>query len=223
HASLGKLGYTIPKFELDSQMFGVGTRDALLQIQTKYKLPLTGTFDDATKAALAKAVAEAATDQYSVEGRIFFAYGLPAAGITLRIYSRGFGGTGTRLAEIKTDDQGYYALPYQPGGKAANLEVRVVEAQGKEISLSATKYNAGKHEVLNLVAPASVQPLAPEYQRLTADLNKQLGKLDDLAGAQENAARQYECGGNRKGTRQSQRSEHRQPRRPAHSRGEDSL
>jgi hypothetical protein len=190
HNSLSKLGYTVPKFELDSQVFGVGTQDALLQLQTKYKVPLTGTFDDATKAALAKAVADAETDQYSVEGRIVFAYGLPAAGITLRIYSRGFGGTETRLSEIKTDDQGYYALPYQPGGKAANLEVRAVDAQGKEISLSATKYNAGKHEVLNLVAPASVQPLAPEYQRLTTDLNKQLGKLDDLAGAQENTERQ---------------------------------
>src|SRR5947208_2300010 len=58
HETLGKLGYTIPKQELDEQMFGTGTRDALLQLQEKYKLPSTGNFDDATKAALAKAVAE---------------------------------------------------------------------------------------------------------------------------------------------------------------------
>lgn len=59
HDSLGKLGYTIPKQELDEQVFGTGTLDALLQLQTKYKLPSTGTFNDATKATLAKAAAGA--------------------------------------------------------------------------------------------------------------------------------------------------------------------
>src|SRR5438270_8124589 len=55
HDSLGKLGFVIPKQEVDEQVFGTGTRDALLQLQAKYKLPSTGIFDDATKAALAVA------------------------------------------------------------------------------------------------------------------------------------------------------------------------
>jgi peptidoglycan hydrolase-like protein with peptidoglycan-binding domain len=129
-------------------------------------------------------------EQHRVEGRIFFDNGMPATDVAIRLYSRGFGGADTRLGEITTDEQGSYALPYDPGGKAANLEVRIVEAEGEEIPLCATKYNAGKQEVLNLVAPVSVRPLAAEYQRLTADLDQQLGGLDKLADACENADRQ---------------------------------
>ncbi|MCI0721217.1 MAG: peptidoglycan-binding protein [Acidobacteria bacterium] len=129
-------------------------------------------------------------DTSRVEGRIFFDHGLPAGGVSLRLYNKGFGGAETRLGEIKTDSQGFYAQPYSTGGKPANLEVRVVDAQGKEIPLSATKFNAGKQEKLNLVAPASVRPLAAEYQRLTGDIARQVGELNTLAGARESAERQ---------------------------------
>ncbi|MBK9316766.1 MAG: peptidoglycan-binding protein [Acidobacteria bacterium] len=129
-------------------------------------------------------------DLSRVEGRIFFDHGLPANGVSLRLYSKGFGGAERRLGEIKTDDQGFYALPYSAGGKQANLEVRVVDAQGKEIPLSATKFNAGKQEKLNLVVPASVRPLAAEYQRLTGDLAKQIDELSTLAGTRESDERQ---------------------------------
>lgn len=131
----------------------------------------------------------AKTAQHRVEGRIFFDHGLPAGGVSVRLYNRGFGGADMRLGEIMTDAQGGYVLPYGPGGKAANIEVRVVDAKGKEIPLSATKFNADKHEVLNLVAPASIQPLAPEYQRLSGDLVRQLGDLNKLAEARENTER----------------------------------
>jgi len=132
----------------------------------------------------------AETDPHRLEGCIFLDYGLPAGGVAVRVYNRGFGGADMLLGEISSDSQGFYALPYDIGGKAANLEVRVVDAQGKEIPVSATKYNVDKQEVLNLVAPASVQPLAAEYHRLAADLEKQLGGLSKLADAQENTERQ---------------------------------
>src|SRR5262249_4807869 len=67
-----------------------------------------------------------------VEGRIIFDYGLPADGVTLRLYGKGFAGAETRLGETKTDAQGFYALLYDTGGKPANLEARVVNAQGQE-------------------------------------------------------------------------------------------
>src|SRR5262249_4088601 len=131
-----------------------------------------------------------ATEQHQVKGRIFFDNGLPADGVALRVYNKSFGGAETRLGEIKTDAQGSYALPYDPGGKAANIEVRVVDTQGKEIPISATKFNVGKEEVVNLIAPASVKPLAVEYNRISADLKKELGEMSRLAAARENDEQQ---------------------------------
>jgi hypothetical protein len=189
-ASLNKLNLAIPENELNEQVFGVGTRDALLQLQATYKLDRTGIFDEASKAALERAIAALNIPTHRLEGRIIFDHGLPADSVTLKLYHHGFGGKEVALGEVKTDNQGFYALSYPVNGKAVNLEVRAIDAQGKEISLSDTKRNAGKNEVLNLVAPTAVQPLAPEYQRLTRDLRQQLDGLEQLATAQENSDRQ---------------------------------
>ncbi|MGA9767585.1 MAG: hypothetical protein WBV94_00985, partial [Blastocatellia bacterium] len=124
---------------------------------------------------------------YRVEGHIFFDHGMPAADLSVRLYNRGLGCIESLLGESKTNGQGFYIISYNSGSAMINIEVRVVDARGKEISLSATKFNAGQKEVLNLVVPASVQPLAPEYQRLTADLNKQLGGQGKLSDVRENS------------------------------------
>jgi hypothetical protein len=124
---------------------------------------------------------------HHIEGRIFLEYGPPAANITLRLYHRGFGGAETSLGEVKTDDNGAYSLAYNTRGKSANIEVRAVDAEGKEISLSTTKYSADNQEVMNLIAPANIRPVAPEFERLFGDLQEQLGGLEKLAGAKENS------------------------------------
>jgi hypothetical protein len=128
-------------------------------------------------------------DPYRVEGRIVFDHGLPAVGVNVRLYNRGFGGAETRLGEVRTDVQGFYAIPYNPGGQPANIEIRVLNPEGNEVSLSNAKFNVGKQEILNLVAPANIQPLTAEYQRLTADLGKQTGGAR-LGDARENDDRQ---------------------------------
>lgn len=190
HASLAKLGFKIPQHELDEQLFGAGTQAALLKFQRKGRLPATGVVDDATKAVLEKAVADADAPQYRVEGQVFFDYGLPAGGVVVRAYHCGFGGSETRLGEGKTDPQGLYAISYDPGGQTVNLEIRAVDGQGHETPLSSAKSGAGKREVLNLVAPAAIRPPAPEFDRLTSDLAKQLGGLDRLGDASEGIQRQ---------------------------------
>ncbi|MBD1833295.1 peptidoglycan-binding protein [Cyanobacteria bacterium FACHB-472] len=183
--SLSRLGTTIPQYELDQQVFGVGTQEAIISLQARYKLPTTGIVDEATRAALGNAIGAAEIPTARVEGRILFDHGLPAGNIILHLYNRGFGGAETALTEVQTDSQGFYTLPYDLGSTPSNLEIRAVDAQGQEISLSSTRLNADKHEVLNLVAPATIQPLAPEYQRLSADLTQKLGELNQLAEAQE--------------------------------------
>ena len=128
-------------------------------------------------------------EKHRVEGHIFLEYGLPAGGIPVQLYSRGLSGVKTPLGKGRTNDEGFYRVSYDPGSKPANLEVHIVDAAGNEIPLSAPKFTAEKHEVLNLVAPSRIKPLPVEYHRLTADLENKLGE-GKLADIRENAKRQ---------------------------------
>jgi hypothetical protein len=123
--------------------------------------------------------------QNLIEGRIFFDHGLPAEGVTLRLYRKGFGGTEAKIGEGKTDDQGGYAVPLDASSNG-HLEVRAVDAQGNETTLSAPFSGAETTEPMNLVAPASIQPQVAEYRQLATDLKGQVGDLSELAKAQEN-------------------------------------
>src|SRR5216683_5516201 len=68
HAQLVSVGVALPVSETNDGIFGVGTRDALLQLQAKHNLAGTGVFDDATRNALAIAVGGIAHSS-RVEGR----------------------------------------------------------------------------------------------------------------------------------------------------------
>jgi len=182
---LTTLGYAIPAAEQTAKSYGVGTRDAVSQFQGKSRLPATGVADEFTRAALADAVA-AQTGGRQVQGRIVLDNGLPANGLKVRIYNRVFGGSATPLGEAVTDANGYYTLPY--GAAAKNLEVRTVDAQGKETPLSTTRFGARNKEIFNLVAPAGVKPALSEYQRLTTDLAPHVGGA--LGTARENNQQQ---------------------------------
>ena len=127
-------------------------------------------------------------EKHRVEGHIFLEYGLPAGDIPVRLYSRGLSGEETPLGKGRTNDEGFYRVSYDPGVKPVNLEARIVDAHRNEIPLSAPKFTAEKHEVLNLVAPAHIKPLPAEYQRLTSDIEKQ--RVVELADIRENSERQ---------------------------------
>ena len=186
--ALLKAGFALPEQERQEQLFGVGTREAVLTLQARYGLRNTGVFDEATRHALSNALNMASDRKYRVEGRILFDHGLPADGVPIRLYHRRFGDADDSpkfLRKTKTDDQGFYSISYNMNGGTANLEVRAVDAHGKGVPLSATKFNAGKHEVLNLVVPASVRKQPAEYHRLTNDLAKQIGAKGRLGAARE--------------------------------------
>jgi hypothetical protein len=127
-----------------------------------------------------------------VEGRITLEYGAPAARLKLRLYRSGFGGAEALLAEGATQDDGRYALNYDSGGQPASLEIRAVDAAGAEVPLSRTLYDTGDDDkmIVDLVAPAAMQPLAPEFKRMTGDLLPHVGDIARLALAQENEKRQ---------------------------------
>src|SRR5262249_26876316 len=77
-----------------------------------------------------------------------------------------------------------------PQGQVPSLQLRVVDFEGNEVTISNTKFGAQAEEVLNLVVPSTVQPLAPEFQRLAADMEKSIGGVANLARAVEKSDRQ---------------------------------
>jgi hypothetical protein len=123
---------------------------------------------------------------HRIEGRVLFDHGLPADDIAVRFYHRSYGCAETLLGETRTDGNGSYSLSYEPTALPINLEARATDFRGDEVSLSATRYNAQIVEVFNLIAPASVRPLASEYSRLKTDLGRHLGERGRLADAHEN-------------------------------------
>ena len=194
--SLTNVGLTIPASEAGQSTFGAGTAAAVKQFQAQAHLPVTGLVDGVTQAMLTNAGAVAAANQFGVSGLLVLDYGLPANGVTVRLYNIGFGGAATKLAETKSDANGVYSLAYAPppvvppGLTSTNLEVRAVDPQGTEVTVSGVIYNTTQTVGLNLVAPASVQPLTAEYARMTADLQSAIGGIQNLAKAQESGTQQ---------------------------------
>lgn len=133
----------------------------------------------------------------TLQGTLTFDNGMPAASVTVRLYNIGFGGLAVQVppppgGDVKSDSQGKYAFTYAPPNPTPpNLQVRVLDSTGEELIISATKFNVGQSETLNLIVPASVQPLASEFQRLSADISKFIGDIAKLGQALENADRQH--------------------------------
>ncbi|SMQ78430.1 Putative peptidoglycan binding domain-containing protein [Bacillus sp. OV166] len=187
---LMRLGVVLPAIETTEAIFGVGTRDALLQLQAKNGLSLTGIFDNETRNALDKAVGNVENPR-RVEGRIFLDNGLPAAKINVRIVNKGFGEEAVVLGDTQTNDLGFYALQYDQNIGTANIEVYTFDQNNKQIRLSNPKLNADRSEVINLDAPSTVQSKANEFTLMAGDLKPIVGNdLSNLAKAKEDNDRQ---------------------------------
>ena len=193
---LAKLGFTLPRDEVTAETFGVGTRNALLQIQKKYGLATTGILDEASRALVGRLSAGTKIEGNTLSGRVVYANGLPARNIALRLYTHVFGAKPEVLKTNKTDDQGFYVFQYQ-ATKMDNLEVRAVRDEGadeeKEFRLSTPKYRMAQHGQLNLVAPMDVQgDSGSEFDRLCNELKHHVGDatLDKLTEANEDDERQ---------------------------------
>lgn len=124
-----------------------------------------------------------------VTGVIMQANGLPAEKLKLFVHHVAFGGKTPLLGSCITNEWGQYALAYNPGAGAVNLEIRMQDPQSKrKIPLMKPRFAATGLEVLNLVAPSA--HLEAEYRRLVADLTPHVGQIAQLAGARENDERQ---------------------------------
>ncbi|GAB3918324.1 neuraminidase-like domain-containing protein [Larkinella terrae] len=186
HDQLTSLGLSLPQNETADAVFGVGTRDLLLQVQAKYNLSRTGILDEATRNALDIAVGNA-NRPGRIEGRILMENGLPAANVKLRFVNKGFADQEEGLGAAETDALGFYSFEYPVTGVAVNAEVRALDGNGSEVRLSTPKVKIDRTAVINLVAPAAIQTQATEFKLLGNDLAKVVGDdLGKLALAREN-------------------------------------
>jgi peptidoglycan hydrolase-like protein with peptidoglycan-binding domain len=184
--NLVKVGLWVPQKEMESGTFGTGTRTALLQLQEQYNLARTGVLDDASRNALDIAVG-IATSSHRIEGRIVLDNGVPAKNLKFRIVNKGFGDKETELGVVQTDEEGFYALPYQPNGRIANLEIKTLDGKTR---LAARTTALGAQEVIDIVASRDVQPPPAEYRRLVKEIGDHVGAIANLAQAREDATRQ---------------------------------
>lgn len=122
----------------------------------------------------------------NVEGHIVLEHGLPANKLKLRLYSYTFGGTPVMVGETITGEDGAYKLEYKLRSPAGRLEMRAIDAIGKEVSLSKPLDHSSDKVNINLIAPATLQPLEAEYHRLKSDLIPRVGEMRNLAGVKEN-------------------------------------
>lgn len=128
--------------------------------------------------------------EWRIEGVIVLDDGRPAEGLKLRFYRRGFGDQTIQLGDAETREGGRYAFAYDGEGRGISLEVRAVDATGAEIVLSDPLNDLGPSAEVNLVAPASLMPLAAEYHRLHQDLLPHIGNMAKLAEVKENTTQQ---------------------------------
>lgn len=129
---------------------------------------------------------EPETTRHRIEGHITLEYGQAIEGLTLHLYRRDFSGKTTKLDTTQTLSKGRYVLRYNTA-RPVSLEIRAVDNAGKEVPLSKPLNTISLQPVtvLNLIAPASLQPLTSEYSRLTTDLAKHINQISDLADAKE--------------------------------------
>jgi hypothetical protein len=177
------LGYDVPAVERRSRHYGPGTAAAVQDLAAR-RSRRDGELRPEVDAVLKEALAKAG-DWARVDGWICFERGLPAADIPVLAYNVRFGGKDRLLREGKTEPDGSYVLVYPQPNEPVNLEIRTLDRGKNEVSLSEPKLGAGVEETLNLVAPESVQPLLPEYERLAADVRGALGSANRLRKAKE--------------------------------------
>jgi hypothetical protein len=193
HDALTRLGFGIPENEHRERSFGTGTSLAVSQFQSARGLPETGIVDQHTATALDRAIRRldnppgsrppgTPDSRSTISGHVYREYGGPAADKTLRAYRKGFGGVTAPYRQTQTDKNGRFKISLSAGDDPAdgaaddaadptpiNLELRMLQQDGSEVTVTDTLFDVQPGDVVNVVAPTSVQPPATEHAQLTQD------------------------------------------------------
>src|SRR5262245_35709011 len=137
HEQLKRRGFEIPTAELNQQVFGPGTREAVLAAQRTLGLPATGEVDESTAAAVLSGTPPAEAAAAGI-ARVARAEHADLAGATApRQPAMPVGTRGTAATTGENDDGGALELPEQTvtgqilleqgGAPAANVRLRVYQ------------------------------------------------------------------------------------------------
>jgi hypothetical protein len=183
---LVKMGYIGRPLPADGDPDGVLT-EALGKFVTNYGLAPHGTLDlSVLDKALRHADALAGPGKSpTLTGRVLMEYGVPASALRLQLQARQFGGDTVPVGvTVTTDDDGLFALPFDPAS-GSSLEVVATGPDDKPVVLSRPIHGLKESTALALIAPRALQPPRSEFDRLSATLLERLGPGGNLGLARE--------------------------------------
>jgi hypothetical protein len=188
HVQLLRLGFSIGRDEIDERQIGSTTRSAVLELQKRLGLTATGIVDPATEASLASEIGslQAAGRGFVVYGRLVGAEGV----LTVRASDRDLRSE-ELLGEVTTRE-GHYQIRYEASQfrraekRRADLVVRVMNADGRQLAESPIAFNAQPVEVIDLSMRHGEEPRS-EYELLVKELRPLLQGLSlaELTESQE--------------------------------------
>ncbi|WAI00933.1 peptidoglycan-binding domain-containing protein [Methanogenium organophilum] len=210
--ALSSLELVIDKEESATQRFGLSTRTAVITFQENHRLEPTGEVAERTATLINREIESGtgiATPQNLQSPRLLSPN---ARGNEVRALHEMLLNLGNSISENEQEEQ-FYGPNTQNAVKqfqverkipqsrdfdkatvstlirAAKIEIVTVTLKGEGVNLSKPVFNIDKNEVMNLVAPDSLQPQGTKYKCLTDYLGPFLGEKK-TAAARETADRQ---------------------------------
>jgi hypothetical protein len=187
HTQLERIGRPVPSREKLGDVFGQGTRDAVVAFQKEHGLEPTGIVDSKTAGAIGAAAEESMI--YVVRGTVTSPDSAAIGGLGVEIVDKNVGGD-VSLATGTTGERGDYEIRFTDAllrrreKPAPDLQAKVSRDK-TFLAASETDYNAPTEVTLDVLLPPGA-PLPSEYETLTAALRAHFpGKLGELQETDE--------------------------------------
>jgi peptidoglycan hydrolase-like protein with peptidoglycan-binding domain len=174
-AELQTLGFVIAAEEIDQQLFGLTTVEAVIAFQEQENLEPTGVVDEITARAINAAVDALQPERFVVRGQVRLQDGSPLPDVIVRTADRDLRSE-EPLGGAVTDANGRYEITYTADQFAraekgtADLIVRAFDNTGQELAASETLFNAPQVAEIDLVVLPQPEPELSEFERLLAEL-----------------------------------------------------
>jgi len=175
-------GANVATEELATALFGLSTRRDVMEVQRKLQLPVTGTVDETTIAALRKAAAD--RPGYRVLGTVRHPNGRPAYKLTVRAYDRDLRHE-QPLGETTVDERGFYQIVYtdelsrRSEAGTADLLMRVFDGTQMlyETPIEQTVFNAAPVTVIDIDLVIGDSRWQSEYELIVAAVTPLLDRV----------------------------------------------
>ena len=175
HQELQQLGYTITDYELENDVYGSGTIDAVVRFQLRHNMQQTGVVDEETARRINAEVDGELEQTYKVSGHVRLEDGKPLVGVLVHAFDRDMRHE-QPLGNTTTDSKGEYQIPYtreqfrRAEKESADLVVKVLDQDGNEITASNIYFNAKSEQTIDITVPSAQNIGQSEYDRYVEEL-----------------------------------------------------